>query len=73
MWIPLIPGAFYTFICSTFIANATIGFNLPWTIAYPIGARLPCGLCGRHHLVRQEALQPPEGCLICPCNNLLNP
>ena len=22
----------------TFIANATIGFNLPWNIAYPIGA-----------------------------------
>ena len=37
---PLIPGAFYTFICSTFIANATIGFNLPWNIAYPIGAVL---------------------------------
>ena len=37
-WIPLIPGAFYTFICSTFIANATIGFNLPWAVAYPIGA-----------------------------------
>ena len=37
-WIPLIPGAFYTFICSTFIANATIGFNLPWPIAYAIGA-----------------------------------
>ena len=38
VWVPLIPGAFYTFICSTYIANATIGFNLPWTIAYPIGA-----------------------------------
>src|SRR5699024_10908961 len=40
VWMPLIPGAFYTFICSTFIANATIGFNLPWNIAYPIGAVL---------------------------------
>ena len=40
VWMPLIPGAFYTFICSTFIANATIGFNLPWTVAYPIGAVL---------------------------------
>ena len=40
VWMPLIPGAFYTFICSTFIANATIGFNLPWAIAYPIGAVL---------------------------------
>ena len=40
VWMPLIPGAFYTFICSTFIANAAIGFNLPWAIAYPIGAVL---------------------------------
>ena len=40
VWMPLIPGAFYTFICSSFIANATIGFNLPWTISYPIGAVL---------------------------------
>ena len=37
-WMPLIPGAFYTFICSSFISNATIGFNLPWSVAYPIGA-----------------------------------
>lgn len=40
VWMPLIPGAFYTFICSTFIANAAIGFNLPWAVAYPIGAVL---------------------------------
>ena len=40
VWMPLIPGAFYTFICSSFIANATIGFNLPWAVAYPIGAVL---------------------------------
>ena len=38
VWIPLIPGAFYTFVCSTYIANAAIGFNLPWGIAYPVGA-----------------------------------
>ena len=36
-WIPLIPGCFYAFICSTYIANATIGFHLPWNIAYIIG------------------------------------
>ena len=36
-WIPLIPGAFYSFICSSFIANASIGFHLPWNIAYIIG------------------------------------
>ena len=38
VWIPLIPGAFYSFICSSFIANASIGFHLPWNIAYIIGA-----------------------------------
>ena len=37
VWIPLIPGAFYSFICSSFIANASIGFHLPWNIAYIIG------------------------------------
>ena len=39
-WVPLLPGAFYAFICSSFISNATIGFNLPWAVAYPIGAVL---------------------------------
>ena len=38
VWMPLVPGAFYTFICSSFISNATIGFHLPWSVAYPIGA-----------------------------------
>ena len=37
VWIPLIPGCFYTFICGSYIANATIGFNLPWSVAYPVG------------------------------------
>ncbi len=37
VWIPLIPGAFYAFITITYIANAKIGFNIPWTIAYGIG------------------------------------
>ena len=36
-WMPLIPGAFYAFICSTYIANAHIGFNIPWTASYIIG------------------------------------
>ena len=36
-WMPLIPGAFYAFITITYIANAQIGFNLPWTAAYVIG------------------------------------
>ena len=36
-WIPMIPGCFYTFICVTYIANAHIGFNIPWTPSYIIG------------------------------------
>ena len=36
-WMPMIPGCFYAFICVTYIANAKIGFNIPWTIAYIIG------------------------------------
>ena len=36
-WIPMIPGCFYAFICVTYIANAHIGFNIPWTPSYIIG------------------------------------
>ena len=36
-WIPLIPGGFYAFITVTFIANAEIGFHIPWTGPYVIG------------------------------------
>ncbi len=37
-WMPLIPGAFYCFICTTYIANAQIGFRLPWSVSYVVGA-----------------------------------
>ncbi len=37
-WVPLIPAAFYVFVTVTYITNARIGFNIPWTIAYVIGA-----------------------------------
>ena len=37
-WMPLIPGVFYAFVTVTFIMNASIGFNLSWTVAYIIGA-----------------------------------
>ena len=40
VWIPLIPGCFYTFICSTYLATATIGFHLPWNVGYIIGVVL---------------------------------
>ena len=33
---PLIPAAWYTFVTVTFIANAQIGFHIPWTPAYVI-------------------------------------
>lgn len=37
VWVPLIPGAFYAFITMAYIANAKIGFNIPWTGAYIVG------------------------------------
>lgn len=36
-WIPMIPGCFYAFVTMTYIMNAHIGFNLPWTVAYIVG------------------------------------
>ena len=38
VWIPLVPGAFYCFVTVTYIMNARIGFHIPWTPAYVIGA-----------------------------------
>ena len=40
VWIPLIPGCFYTFICSSYLATAPIGFHLPWNVGYIIGVVL---------------------------------
>ncbi len=37
VWVALIPGTFYTFICVTFIVNAQIGFNVPWIPSYIVG------------------------------------
>ena len=36
----LIPGAFYTFIITTYILQAKIGFNLPLNVSYIIGGVL---------------------------------
>lgn len=36
--ISLLPGTFYIFIISSFLLNASIGFNLPLNVAYIIGA-----------------------------------
>ncbi len=36
--VSLIPGTFYFFVTLSFIFNAKIGFNLPWSIAYILAA-----------------------------------
>lgn len=36
-WMTLLPGMFYAFIISTFIANAKIGLRIPMGISYVIG------------------------------------
>lgn len=36
----LVPGAFYMFVVTSFILNASIGFNLPWNVSYIIAAVL---------------------------------
>ncbi len=33
----LIPGMFYTYVITSFILNASIGFNLSWTVSYIAG------------------------------------
>lgn len=38
VWMPMIPGGFYAFVTVTYLANAKIGFNLPWGVAYAVGA-----------------------------------
>ncbi|HBI52103.1 MAG TPA: carbon starvation protein A [Ruminococcaceae bacterium] len=39
----LIPGMFYMYIVTSYILNAKIGFNLPWTAAYIVSAVLTLG------------------------------
>lgn len=36
----LVPGAFYMFVVSSYLLNAPIGFNLPWTAAYVVAGVL---------------------------------
>lgn len=38
VWVPLIPGGFYAFITVSYIANAKIGFGMPWSVSYVVGA-----------------------------------
>lgn len=44
--IGLVPGAFYMFVVSSYILNATIGFQLSWTLSYSIGAVLTLAYVG---------------------------
>ena len=46
LWIPLIPLIFYAFITSSFILSAQIGFRLPLTVAYPLGAVFAIAVTG---------------------------
>ena len=34
VWMPLVPGIFYTVVCGSYILNAKIGLKLPWNAAY---------------------------------------
>jgi len=42
---PLIPGAWYVFITSSYILSAKIGFNIPMNISYVIGIALALAYC----------------------------
>ena len=56
----LIPGCFYMFVCSSYLLNAKIGFNLEWTVAYIVAGMLTVGyaaLVVRAGLVRRKRLE----------------
>ena len=38
----LVPGAFYLFVVASYILNARIGFNLPWSAAYILAGVVTC-------------------------------
>lgn len=59
----LVPGMFYMFVISSFILNAAIGFNLPWTASYTIAGVLTaaygavivrCGIAKRKELINNR-------------------
>lgn len=41
----ILPGMFYIFVISSFILNASIGFNLSWPISYAIAGVLTIAYC----------------------------
>ena len=64
-WMALLPGGFYAFIVITYITNARIGFNVPWTGAYIIGIVLAAAyvaalvLYGKKRAARAAARKLP--------------
>ena len=34
----MIPGTFYAFVTTSYIMSAKIGFQLSWSVAYPVAA-----------------------------------
>lgn len=63
-WImTFIPGCFYMFVCSSYLLNAKIGFNLPWTAAYIVAGVLTVAygaLIVRAGLVRRRRIESGE-------------
>lgn len=59
----LIPGCFYMFVCSSYLLNAKIGFNLPWTAAYIVAGVLTVAygaLIVRAGLARRRRIESGE-------------
>ena len=57
-WMPMIPGGFYCFICSTYIANAR-SVQHPLDLCYIIGVAAAVLYVGVHHLVTAASAPPP--------------
>ncbi len=56
----LVPGCFYMFVCSSYLLNAKIGFNLDWTAAYAVAAVLTAAygvLVVRAGLARRKRIE----------------
>lgn len=51
----LVPGAFYMFVITSFILNAAIGFNMPWTASYIIAGALTAAYCTAVVIYGQKA------------------
>ena len=59
----LIPGCFYMFVVSSYLLNASIGFNLPWTAAYVVAGVLTvayAALVVRAGLKRRRRIESGE-------------